>query len=244
MNMILYSSLSFIAVLISALSGGCMVFFIKKPNENLYHILFSFTSGLLLSLSIVSLLLPSLNILKNNFDLIKILAGILISSSFLFFINILTNKKNKNPLFIFLISLAIHNILEGFSLGLNHLINKEIIDNNYFTSIIFSISLFLSNLPESFLLSLNLKKENLKNAKIILINLIINILETISAFITFFFLKYDVKIIPFLYSLSFGFLFYILFEEVIPSFKDKKTYGIFIFIIGFCIVLFLYYFNF
>ena len=95
--------------------GSLLVFFIKnKISKTAELIIYSFSAGIMFASSIWSLLIPSLE--KTNHVTIPVL-GFLLGTILLFIINeVLSDKPiNKNKTMI--MSIIIHNIPEGFAVG-------------------------------------------------------------------------------------------------------------------------------
>lgn len=224
--------------------GSASVFFIKKQNNNLLKIFLSLSSGIMLSASIFSLLIPSIELAKIiNIKIINvIIIGILGGSIFLFISNIYFENKNINKLNLYILSIILHNIPEGLSIGVAFGSLLYNIDNVTITSAIcLSIGIGIQNFPEGSAISLPLYANKTSKIKSFIIGSLSGITEPISAVIgTILALKIKL-ILPYLLSFAAGAMLYVIINEIIPISQDTKNKNTMtlISIIGFIIMMIL-----
>lgn len=237
--------LSIILPFIGTSIGSSFVFFLKdKVNIRLEKILLGLSSGIMISASIWSLLIPSINMSKslNNLVWLPASIGFLIG---MFILTILENKINLNKFNIddhkllkMIFAVILHNIPEGMAVGV--MLAGAISSNSNITliqSLMFSIGIAIQNIPEGAIISMPLKDKLSKN-KAFLIGILSGIVEPIASILTIFLTNVITILLPYLLSFAAGCMIYVVVIELIPEFK-KSNYSILGLSIGFIIMMIL-----
>lgn len=219
--------------LVGTTLGSSMVYLLKdKMDSNLEKLLLGVASGIMISASLFSLILPSLECGNWISASIGFLVGIL-------FLDYLNTKIEKNSNFKLALAVTLHNIPEGMAVGvifasaINNLIPLSI-------ALTLSIGISLQNIPEGAIISMPLKSEMNKN-KAFLIGTLSGIVEPIFAFITIVLTGFISIVLPYLLSFAAGCMFYVVVDELIPesSRNDKSKITVMSFALGFIVMMIL-----
>ena len=237
--------------------GSSMVFLMKnKMNEKVEKILLGFASGVMVSASIWSLLVPSIDMAKDQ----EIIAWIPATVGFILgiiFLLILDNiiphlhLKSKEPegpkaklkkTTMMVLAVTLHNIPEGMAVGVA--IAGAISGNTSITiagAIALSIGIAIQNFPEGAIISMPLKEEGISKGKAFLYGTLSGIVEPIGGLITILLTSLVVPVLPYLLSFAAGAMMYVVVEELIPESQIGKhsNIGTIGFAIGFIIMMIL-----
>ena len=184
---------------IGTIIGTSMVFFMKNTlNKCFEKILLGSASGVMIAASIWSLLMPSIEMAKNQNMIewmpatIGFILGIvflILTDSFISKLEIKLNLKQKsesfkNNLMLFL-AVTLHNIPEGMAVGVAF---AGVISENASMTMLGAMSLAIGigiqNIPEGAIISMPLKVSGISKIKAFLYGFISGIVEPIAAFIT------------------------------------------------------------
>lgn len=229
----MYTFIGLMLPLIGTTLGSSMVYLLSnKLNKNLERLLLGIASGVMISASLFSLILPSIEM------------GNWISTSIGFFLGILLldylNKKvEKSSNFKLTLAVTLHNIPEGMAVGVIFagVLNGSI---GLISALSLSIGISLQNFPEGAIISMPLKSSMSKN-KAFLIGTLSGVVEPIFAIITILLTSFVVPILPYLLALAAGAMFYVVVDELIPnsSLNDSNHITSISFSIGFVIMMIL-----
>ncbi len=216
--------------------GSSLVLFLKKINKNILDAMLGFAGGIMISSSFFSLLIPAITIAENlklNV-LIIIVTGFLTGCLFLFIFDTIINikikhKKNKNikRCILLIISITIHNILEGIIIGVAF---GSTINNTQgitiISAIIISFGISIQNFTEGSAVSIQLRKEGYSKFKSFFIGQISGIAEPISAVFGIILVMKINKLLPFLLSFAAGAIIFVVIIELIPESQKNKYKGL------------------
>ena len=218
--------------------GSAMVFLMKnKINSKLDKILLGFASGVMVAASVWSLLIPSINMAKEQ----KIIAWLPATIGFILgiiFLLILDNIiphlhiKSKEPeglkaklgkSTMMVLAVTLHNIPEGMAVGVA--LAGAISGNSSITvagAIALSIGIAIQNFPEGAIISMPLKEEGNTKSKSFLYGTLSGIVEPIFGGITILLTSLVIPILPYLLSFASGAMIYVVVEELIPQSQIGK----------------------
>ncbi len=229
--------------------GSILVFFMKNTlNKSLEKILMGLASGVMIAASIWSLLIPSIEMAKNQEkficfpSVIGFLLGIMLLLIFDKMISRFGKKLelNKSNKMLFL-AVTLHNIPEGMAVGVAFA--GVIIGNIGITmtgALVLALGIAIQNLPEGAIISMPLKASGLSKRNSFLYGFFSGIVEPIFALITLAFTSKIILILPYLLAFAAGSMMYVVVEELIPNFKkDDSKIGIIGLTIGFLIMMIL-----
>lgn len=229
--------------------GSSVVFFFKKINNKVINSIMAFSGGIMISAAFFSLLLPGIELsyLLNIKPYLICSIGIICGTLLLFFGDIFFSKKvnqkkiGKSSLML-LLSITLHNIPEGLSLGVAFgSIIYGIKGASLTSAIILTIGIALQNFPEGCAVSLPLLGDNFSKKKSFLYGSMSALVEPISAIIGSVLVLRVRLLLPFLLSFAAGAMLFVVVKEIIPgSFdKDNNSFYSLIFMISFILMMIL-----
>ncbi|MEE3343701.1 MAG: ZIP family metal transporter [Bacilli bacterium] len=253
MNLFLGLMIPFIGTML----GAAMVFLMRnKINNKVEKVLLGFASGVMVAASVWSLLIPSIDMAREQ----KIIAWVPATVGFILgiiFLLVLDNiiphlhirskepegiKSKLGKSMMMVLAVTLHNIPEGMAVGVA--LAGAVSGNNSITmagAIALSIGIAIQNFPEGAIISMPLKEEGNSKAKSFLYGTLSGIVEPIGGAITILLTSLVVPILPYLLSFAAGAMIYVVVEELIPESQigkhsDLGTVG---FAIGFVIMMIL-----
>ena len=237
--------------------GAAMVFFMKnKMNGKVEKLLLGFASGVMIAASIWSLIIPSIDMAKEQGKLAWVQAaiGFMIGIIFLLILDSviphlhlnnskpegIKSKLKKTTMMVFAVTL--HNIPEGMAVGVTFA--GALIENTGITmagAFALSIGIAIQNFPEGAIISMPLRSEGMSKSKAFLYGTISGIVEPVGAIITILLTGIIVPVLPYLLSFAAGAMIYVVVEELIPESQSGEhsnigTIGV---AIGFVIMMIL-----
>lgn len=228
--------------------GAAFVFFFKNVNKFIMNVMLALSAGIMLSAGIFSLLLPAISesiSLGMNYKLI-ISLSILIATLFLIIGEVLIDRKIKNDsntnLFMLIVSILLHNIPEGMSIGVAFASVIYGIDNvTIYSAISLAIGIGIQNLPEGAAISIPLRRSGYSRKKSFLIGSLTGSIEILAAFLGAILVLKIKVILPFLLAIAAGAMIFVVVLELIPeALNDKrKRLLAFLVLVGFTLMMLL-----
>ena len=233
--------LSFLAG-ISTVIGSIII--LIKNNNKIINKVFSFSAGIMISISIMDLIPNSFKLISYGDLFIKILlilifmvVGIIISMSI---DKYLPPKyyQNNNKLYkiglISMIAVILHNIPEG-------IITFITANNNIKLGIKLSVAIALHNIPEGIIIATPIYSATGSKKSAIIHCLIAGLSEIFGSIIAFIFIKNVINhsILSMLYASVAGIMIHIATYELLPQAQNNSVISVVIkdFLIGFIIML-------
>ena len=214
--------------LIGTTIGSGLVFLLKKLNVEIERLLLGIASGVMVSASLFSLLIPSIETGGVISAAVGFLLGIL-------FLDLINYKLDDNYKLAFAVTL--HNIPEGMAVGV---IVAGVLsgDVGLLGALSLSVGISLQNLPEGAIISMPLK-EKVGKSKAFFMGTMSGIVEPIFACITLVITSVITFLLPYLLSFAAGSMFYVVVDELIPtsSKNDKTRITVISFSIGFVVMM-------
>lgn len=242
---------------LGTLLGSAMVFFMKKEiNVKIEKILLGFAAGVMMAASIWSLLDPSIQMAKEQGELIWLPAslGFLLGILFLLILDSVTphlhlktdkpegmTTKLKNATMLVL-AVTLHNIPEGMAVGV--VLAGGLTGNTSLSiagAFALAIGIAIQNFPEGAIISMPLKAEGVSKGKAFFYGMLSGIVEPLAAIFTILLANYIIPILPYLLSFAAGAMIYVVVEELIPEFQtgEHSNIGTIGLAIGFVIMMIL-----
>ena len=218
--------------------GSSLVFFMKnKINDKIQKFLLGFAAGVMIAASVWSLLLPSMNMAKEQgiVEWIPACVGFLLGILFLLLLDIIIPhlhvsstkpeglKSNFKKTTMFFLAVTLHNIPEGMAAGV--VFAGVLLDNvglSFAGALALSIGIAIQNFPEGAIISMPLKSEGFSKPKAFFYGVLSGIVEPIAALITILLTNLVVPILPYLLSFAAGAMIYAVVEELIPESQQGK----------------------
>ena len=253
MNVALALTIPFLGTVL----GSAMVFLMKnKINNKVEKLLLGFASGVMIAASVWSLLIPSLDMAKEqgNVTWVPAAIGFLLGIVFLLALDSLiphmhlnTEKpegmkaKVKKEIMLVL-AVTLHNIPEGMAVGV--VLAGSLLGSTGISmagALVLAIGIAIQNFPEGAIISMPLKSEGMSKAKAFAYGALSGIVEPIGAIITILLTSTVVPILPYLLSFAAGAMIYVVVEELIPESQagEHSNIGTIGVAIGFVIMMIL-----
>ena len=245
----LYSIAGILIPFIGTGLGSAFVYFLKKDmNEKLQKMTVGFAAGVMLAASIWSLILPSVEMAKEQGKIpwlpatVGLIAGVL----FLLIINKVAEKFEKNnngkKLNMLMFSVTLHNIPEGMAVGVcfaGFLAGN--VGIGLLEAMLLAIGIAIQNIPEGAIISMPLKMQGESRNKAFFYGILSGIVEPIGAIITILLINIVVPLLPYLLSFAAGAMIFVVIEELVPEMHsgEKSSLGIIGVNIGFAIMMIL-----
>lgn len=237
----------------TTLGAACVFFMRGAMKEALSKALGGFASGVMVSASFFSLLLPALeqSAGMGKLSFVPAVIGFLVGILFLLVLDVViphmhmegseegprTGLKKTTKL---VLAVTLHNIPEGMAVGV--VFAGWVYGNESITlagAWALAIGIALQNFPEGAIVSMPLRAEGMSKGKTFLYGMLSGIVEPIAAIITIFAAGFVVPILPYLLSFAAGAMFYVVVEELIPEMAEGKhsNIGTICFSIGFVLMM-------
>ena len=213
--------------------GAAMVFLMKnKINNKIEKLLLGFASGVMIAASIWSLIIPAIDMAKEQGQIAWLPAtiGFLLGIGFLLVLDsIIPHLHLNNPkpegikaklkkTTMMVLAVTLHNIPEGMAVGV--VFAGAITGNTGITmagAFTLAIGIAIQNFPEGAIISMPLKSEGMSKTKAFLFGALSGIVEPIAAIVTILFTNTVVSILPYLLAFAAGAMIYVVVEELIPE---------------------------
>ncbi|MBQ3878927.1 MAG: ZIP family metal transporter [Oscillospiraceae bacterium] len=237
----------------TALGAACVFFLRGEMGERTKKALGGFASGIMVSASFFSLILPAL---EQSADMGKLAflpaaAGFLIGMLFLLVLDILIphmhlDKSEEGPksglrrTTKLVLAVTLHNLPEGMAVGIVYagwLYGKEEI--TLAGALALALGIALQNFPEGAIVSMPLRAEGMKKGKTFLLGVLSGIVEPIGAILTILASSVFLSAMPYLLTFAAGAMFYVVVEELIPEMAEGKhtNIGTVCFALGFALMM-------
>ena len=201
--------------------GSLFIFFIKNElNNKIKKLMIGLSIGVMLSSSIFSLLIPSIELSKNNCLIPSI--GIILGFIFLIIIN--NTTKNNHIKNMTMMSLTLHNIPEGMVVGAAFAgLFLNTIEISFVEAMMISLGIAIQNIPEGLVVSISYKINGSNKIKSFIMGVLSGIVEPIFAVITILVFKHSMTLLPYLLSFSFGSMIYVILNDLVIDLNENKS---------------------
>ncbi|MBR2371872.1 MAG: ZIP family metal transporter [Clostridia bacterium] len=234
MNFTLMTALGFFIIFAMSTLGSAVVYFFKEKEGDKLHTLFlGFASGIMISASIWSLLLPAMEeaeLVFNGPAWLPVAIGFVIGGLFLVLLDKIiphthsgTNQdegphvavKKSTKLFF---AVMIHNIPEGLAVGFAFGAAATIgTTAAYVSALGLAIGLGIQNFPEGVAVTLPLKGVTNSKHKAFLLGTASGAVEPIAAVIGYFMASFMITLQPWLLAFAAGAMIFVVAEDLIPD---------------------------
>ena len=237
--------------------GSFLVFFMKNKIDNkIEKVLLGFASGVMISASFFSLIIPSIEMAEKSgvTSWKPASVGFLLGIIFLLILDTIVphlhvkaeepegRKAKLTKTTMMILAVTLHNIPEGMAVGVT--LAGALANNTGITlagALALSIGIAIQNFPEGAIISMPLKSEGTGKLKAFWYGTLSGIVEPIGALITLLLTSTVEKILPYLLSFAAGAMIYVVADELIPSSQGGKhsNLGIVGLALGFVIMMIL-----
>lgn len=234
--------------------GAASVFLVKREIGNrLQRGLTGFASGVMVSASFFSLLLPALELSNGmgKLGFIPASIGFGIGMLFLLFMDMViphmhldkceegprTGLKRTTKL---VLAVTLHNLPEGMAVGIvcaGWMYGNSAI--SFAGALALAIGIALQNFPEGAIVSMPLLGEGVPKGKTFLYGMLSGIVEPIGALLVIFASGFFIPFMPYLLSFAAGAMIYVVVEELIPEMSEgvHSNVGTISFAMGFILMM-------
>lgn len=213
--------------------GSAMVFWMRGAmNRKLEKILLGFASGVMIAASVWSLLIPAIDMAKEQGKIAWIPAsvGFLGGIAFLLGLDSLVPHQhlestepegleaNLKKTTMLVLAVTLHNIPEGMSVGVTFagalLGNTGITMAGAFT---LAVGIAIQNFPEGAIISMPLRSEGMGRWRAFVYGALSGIVEPIAAAVTILLAEQIVPALSYMLAFAAGAMIYVVVEELIPE---------------------------
>lgn len=240
----------------TTLGASCVLFMKKMMNKMVQRALTGFAAGIMVSASVWSLLIPSMDYAAEmgKFAFVPAVVGFWIGILFLLAMDHIIphlhmdtdkaegpiSKLKKTTMLVFAVTL--HNVPEGMAVGV---IYAGYLAGNMQISamgaLALAIGIAIQNFPEGAIISMPLKAEGMSKGKAFLYGVLSGVVEPIGAVLTVVASGFIIPVLPYFLSFAAGAMMYVVIEELIPemSHGDHSNIGAVMFAVGFTLMMIL-----
>ncbi len=249
MNQPLILTLCFTLPCFATTFGAALIFLIRRQSPTLSTVTIGLASGIMLSASIWSLLVPAqqnAEVTWGSLAFLPVVLGFALGGLFMVFLDLLSEKTFKNSkanertrAFTLFTAITVHNIPEGLSVGFA--IGTAIASKTAtLPALMFAVGIALQNFPEGLATAIPLNNYLKNRKKSFFWAFLSGIVEPIFAIIGYFLASSLVSLLPWLLAFSAGAMIYVIIEELLPDMHSSPSkWGIWMFLIGFVVMMIL-----
>jgi ZIP family zinc transporter len=227
--------------------GALPLLFIKNISRTFEDILLGFAAGVMLFAASFNLVLPALRKGSIQQTVLGVMSGALILAMIEKIIpninmgqvqDVDFKDKEMRKTFMMIAAIVIHNIPEGFSIGIGYA------SGDVNTGMALALAMGIQNAPEGLVVSAPLIQKGYSKAKAILFAFFAGMGEPIAAVVGIWVGSFANSWMPFALSFAAGAMFFVVSHELIPEShcsgnETKATFGV---IFGFIIMLLIEYY--
>lgn len=212
--------------------GAATVFFFKKDiPDNAQRVFLGFAAGIMIAASVWSLLIPSMDMAREQglVEWIPAAGGFIIGTLFLLLLDKLLPhmhpgssepegiKSSFAKSTMLVLAVTLHNIPEGLAVGLAFGLIGSGSTMTLSGALALSLGMALQNFPEGAAISLPLKKEGNSNTKSFIYGALSGIVEPIAGVLGVLIAGGITMLMPWMLSFAAGAMIYVVVEELIPE---------------------------
>ena len=261
-SMVLYIIIASLLTWGSNALGAATIFLFKGINQKVMDAMLGFAAGVMISASIFSLILPSMEFAeefnKGIHPIIIVVIGFILGAAFIWLLDVITphihlfEEESEGPKtslkrsWLLFLAVTIHNIPEGLAVGIalgavNIAETAQQAELLLASAIALTIGIAIQNFPEGASVTLPLHRDGLSKKRAFFWGQASTIVEPIGIVAGVLLIQFVQPILPVALAFAAGAMFYVVIEELIPeSQKHKNTNLATIFtLMGFLIMMIL-----
>lgn len=233
--------------------GALPALAMKNISQMTNNILMGFSAGVMIAASAFSLILPALDMAKEQFQstiasAAAVGAAIWLGVLFLFFFDrfvphehFVTGREGGvsatqfKRIWLFVFAIALHNVPEGLAIG------SGMGSQSLSVAGPIIIGIGLQDLPEGFVVAISLMGAGYSRWQSFGIAILTGVIESLSSVVGFLMTYSVTAILPGMLAFAGGAMVYVVVDEIIPEFKVKSSAreGGLGFMFGFVLMMFL-----
>ena len=237
----------------TSLGAACVFFFKNRISEKLQRVFTGFASGVMVSASFFSLLLPALEQTEDmgKIGFLPASIGFAVGMMFLLVLDLIiphihldsseegpsSGLKRTTKL---VLAVTLHNIPEGMAVGI--VCAGWMYGNTTVTfagALSLAIGIAIQNFPEGAIVSMPLLAEGTTKWKTFLYGVLSGIVEPVGALLVILAAGVFVPVMPYFLSFAAGAMIYVVVEELIPEMSEGEhsNIGTISFALGFVLMM-------
>lgn len=243
----------FLPLLGTGLGAACVFFLRGELGKNMQSALTGFASGIMVSASFFSLIVPAL---EQSPDLgawafLPASAGFLLGMCFLLVLDRLAlhfhlnengdpNVKGMKKTTKLVLAVTLHNLPEGMAVGI--VVAGWLFGHGSITfqsALALSFAIALQNFPEGAIISMPLRAAGVGRLRSFGCGVLSGVVEPVGAFLAIAMAGVFLPAMPYLLTFSAGAMFFVVIEELVPEMSDadNSAFGILSFAFGFVLMM-------
>lgn len=213
--------------------GSAMVFLMRKHmNRGVEKLLLGFAAGVMIAASVWSLLIPAIDMAREQGGNVWIpaAAGFLLGMAFLLLLDSVVPhlhldsdkpegvKSDFQKTTMLVLAVTLHNLPEGMAVGVTFA--GAMLGETGITMagvLVLAVGIAIQNFPEGAIISMPLCSAGASKGKAFLYGVLSGVVEPVGAFITILLAEQVVLILPYLLAFAAGAMIYVVVEELIPE---------------------------
>lgn len=213
--------------------GAAMVFFMRRQmRAGLQKLLLGFAAGVMIAASVWSLLIPAIEMAKEQGGNVWLpaAAGFLLGMGFLLLLDTLVPhmhldsselegvKRELKKSTMLMLAVTLHNLPEGMAVGVT--LAGAMLDNTGITmagAMVLAVGIAIQNFPEGAIISMPLRNAGSSRPKAFLYGVLSGAVEPLGALLTLALAEQVTTVLPYLLALAAGAMLYVVVEELIPE---------------------------
>mgnify|MGYP005961669357 CR=1 FL=1 len=238
----------------TTLGASCVLFMKKMMNKMVQRALTGFAAGIMVSASVWSLLIPSMEQSESmgRLRFIPAVVGFLLGVFFLLVLDRIIPHLHMNATepegaksdlkrtTMLVLAVTLHNIPEGMAVGVVYA--GWAADNTAISAagaLALSLGIAIQNFPEGAIISLPLRSEGMSKGRAFVYGVLSGIVEPIGAVLTILLAGVIIPVLPYLLSFAAGAMIYVVVEELIPEMSEEphSNVGTILFALGFALMM-------
>lgn len=244
MNKNIATFLGLIIPFVGTTLGAATIFFMRKcMNSKVQKALLGFASGVMIAASVWSLLIPSIEMAKeqNILAWIPAAVGFLMGILFLLLLDSIIPhlhldtdkpegvKTHLNKSMMLVLAVTLHNIPEGMAVGV---VFAGLVSGNSMITVtgalVLSIGIAIQNFPEGAIVSMPMLNYDKSKGKIITkpkafgYGVLSGLVEPVFGLVTILLTSVISPLLPYFLSFAAGAMIYVVVEELIPESQSGK----------------------
>lgn len=218
--------------------GAAMVFFMRgKMYKEIERLLLGFASGVMIAASVWSLLIPAIEMAKEQGRIawIPAASGFLGGIAFLLVLDSLIPhlhlesaepegvESSLKKTTMLVLAVTLHNIPEGMSVGVTFA--GALIGDAGITmagAFALAVGIAIQNFPEGAIISMPLRSEGVSRRRSFAYGALSGAVEPAAAFVTILLARQIIRMLPVLLAFAAGAMIYVVVEELIPEAQAGK----------------------
>jgi ZIP family zinc transporter len=222
-----------IPFLCTIVGAGAVFFFKNEIPQGAQRVFLGFAAGVMIAASVWSLLIPAIDMGKEQggTGLIPAAGGFIIGVAFLWLLDVLMPHLHPNSnepegvksslrrTTLLVLAVTLHNIPEGMAVGLAASVAQfgETTVITASSAIALSIGIGLQNLPEGAAVSLPLRREGVSRGKAFMLGTLSGVVEPLGAIAAILLSGGIIALMPWMLAFAAGAMLYVVVEELIPE---------------------------